>query len=131
MCLLIESKFIRELINQFGHQCVDNMLKTNDKYIPRVVTALTARTQLGQILKRVKNRRERFVIGRRGEPQAVILGFDDFLETFAPAPDWMKKSWRLARRNGTASLTMRQIDAEMARARAEKKSSANPRHAGR
>ena len=97
------------------------MLKTKRNEIPRVVTALTARTQLGQILKRVKNRRERFVIGRRGEPQAVILGIDDFLETFAPAPDWMKESWRLAKRNGTASLTMRQIDAEIARTRAGQK----------
>lgn len=107
------------------------MLKTQDKKIPTVVTALTARTQLGQILKRVKSRRERFVIGRRGEPQAVILGIDDFLETFAPAPDWMKMSWRLAKRNGTASLSMRQIDAEIARTRAEQKRSAKSTHAAR
>ena len=105
------------------------MLKTKRKEIPRVVTALTARTQLGQILKRVKGRRERFVIGRRGEPQAVILGFDDFLETFAPAPDWLARSWKAAERNGTAKLTMRQIDAEIARARAARR--AVPLKAGR
>jgi prevent-host-death family protein len=97
------------------------MLKEHKKDIPRVVTALTARTQLGQILRRVKSRRERFVIGRRGQPQAVILGIDDFLETFAPAPDWMKESWRLAKRNGTASLAMSQIDAEIARARTSRR----------
>lgn len=107
------------------------MLKTKGNQIPRVVTALTARTQLGQILKRVKSRRERFVIGRRGEPQAVILGIDDFLETFAPAPEWMRMSWRLAKRNGTASLTMRQIDTEIARARAERKRSAKSMNAAR
>jgi prevent-host-death family protein len=107
------------------------MLKPKAKEIPQVVTALTARTQLGQILKRVKTRRERFVIGRRGEPQAVILGFEDFLDTFAPTPEWMKESWRLAKKNGTASMTMRRIDAEIARARAEQKSSAKPRHTGR
>jgi prevent-host-death family protein len=99
------------------------MLKTKDTEIPRVVTALIARTQLGQILKRVKSRRERFVIGRRGEPQAVILGFDDFLETFAPPPDWLERSWKAAERNGAAKLTMRQIDAEIARARAARRAS--------
>jgi prevent-host-death family protein len=119
--LLIESKCVHELINQFDHERVDNMLKTKDTEIPRVVTALIARTQLGQILKRVKSRRERFVIGRRGEPQAVILGFDDFLETFAPPPNWLEKSWKAAERNGAAKLTMRQIDAEIARARAARR----------
>jgi prevent-host-death family protein len=97
------------------------MLKQKSIEIPRVVTALTARTQLGQILKRVKSRRERFVIGRRGEPQAVILGFDDFLETFAPAPDWLERSWKAAERNGAAKLTMRRIDREIAQARAARR----------
>jgi hypothetical protein len=32
------------------------------KRIPRVVTALTARTQLGQILRRVRQDKEKFVI---------------------------------------------------------------------
>lgn len=89
--------------------------------LPTVVTALTARTQLGQILKRVKDRRERFLIGRRGQPQAVLLGIDDFMEVFAPAPDWLEKSWKAAEHAGTSSLTMRQIDAEIARARRSRK----------
>lgn len=89
-----------------------------------VVTALTARTQLGQILKRVKAR-ERFLIGRRGQPQAVLLGIDDFLQTFAPTPDWLEKSWKAAERNGTASMSMRRIDAEIARARTSRKSKAS------
>ena len=97
------------------------MLKSKDKGVAITVTALTTRTQLGQILKRVKDRRERFLIGRRGQPQAVILGIDDFLETFAPAPDWLEKSWRAAERAGTASLSMRQIDAQISRARATRR----------
>ncbi|MGA3332562.1 MAG: type II toxin-antitoxin system Phd/YefM family antitoxin [Terracidiphilus sp.] len=96
-----------------------------------IVSALTARTQLGQILKRVKGRRERFLIGRRGQPQAVILGIDDFMQTFAPAPDWLEKSWRAAERNGTASLSMRQIDAEIARVRSARRADARMGLAGR
>jgi prevent-host-death family protein len=101
------------------------VLKINDKSTTTSVSALTARTQLGQILKRVEAKRERFLIGRRGQPQAVLLGIDDFLETFAPAPDWLEKSWKAAERGGTASLTMRQIDAEIAKVRERRKPSKN------
>jgi prevent-host-death family protein len=97
------------------------MLKEKDTDAATVVSALTARTQLGQILKRVKTRRERFLIGRRGEPQAILLSIDDFVQTFAPAPDWLEKSWKAAERNGTASMSMRQIDAEIGRARASRR----------
>jgi prevent-host-death family protein len=38
----------------------------------RIMPVLTARTQLGQILKRVRQNNERFVVDKRGEPQAVI-----------------------------------------------------------
>src|SRR5205807_248913 len=40
----------------------------------KIVPALIARTQLGQILRRVRQNHERFVVDKRGEPQAVILG---------------------------------------------------------
>ena len=108
----------------------NKMLKTNEKKTT-VVSALTARTQLGQILKRVKGRQERFLIGRRGQPQAVILSIDDFMQTFAPAPDWLEKSWAAAERSGTASLSMRQIDAEIARARATRPAGAGTERAAR
>lgn len=101
-------------------------MKKQENPIGTAVSALTARTQLGQILKRVKVRRERFLIGRRGEPQAVLLGIDDFMQTFAPAPDWLEKSWKAAERNGTASMSMRRIDAEIARARRRAAAEAKP-----
>src|SRR6266566_1750885 len=42
-----------------------------------VVSAVEARTQFGQLLRRVKKNNERFVIDRRGEPQAIIMSLDD------------------------------------------------------
>ena len=44
------------------------------------VPALTARTQFGQILQRVSRNGERFVVTKKGEPTAVILGVEDFLQ---------------------------------------------------
>ena len=56
--------------------------------MPNVVSALTARTQFGQIMRRVKEKNERFVVDRRGEPQAVIMSIKDYLDAIAPAPAW-------------------------------------------
>ena len=78
-----------------------------------VISALTARTQFGQILRRVKQKNERFLVGRRGEPQAIIIGIDDYINTFAPTPAWLKAIGTEAKSKGLNKLTMRQIDAEI------------------
>jgi prevent-host-death family protein len=82
-----------------------------------MVSALTARTQLGQILTRVKSGNERFIIGRRGNPQAVVMSIADYVDIVAPAPDWLKNIWADAKKNGTDRLTMRDIDEEIAAVR--------------
>jgi prevent-host-death family protein len=86
-----------------------------------VISAVTARTQLGQILKRINQKNERFVVDRRGQPQAVIMGINDYIDTFAPTPDWLKAIGVEAKKKGLSKLTMRQIDAEIAAARRERK----------
>ena len=92
-------------------------MKTQPKSTSTMVSALTARTQLGQILKRVKAKNERFIIGRRGQPQAVVMSIKDYVDTVAPAPDWLKSAWAEAKKNGTDKLTMRDIDREIAEVR--------------
>ncbi len=54
---------------------------------PRVVSALTARTQLTQIMRRAKKGRERFVVDRR-EPQVIIMGIEDFLRNIARSQEY-------------------------------------------
>ena len=87
--------------------------------VTNVVSALDARTQLGQILRRVKDNNERFVIDRRGEPQAVIMSLNDYIDAIAPPPAWLKRLWTASERRGTDRLSMRQINAEIATARRE------------
>jgi prevent-host-death family protein len=51
------------------------------------IPASIARTQLGSILRRVSERKARFVITKSGKPTAVILSardFDDMLEELDP-----------------------------------------------
>ena len=82
-----------------------------------VISALTARTQLGQILKRATQNNERFVVDRRGEPSVVIMSIKDYVDTMAPTPQWLKDIQAASKRRGTNKLTMRQIDAEIAKVR--------------
>ena len=95
-------------------------MKVQKKPKTTVITALTARTQLGQILQRVGSSRERFLIGRNGQPAAVVMGIDDFLDVVAPAPDWLQQSWAAAEKNGTDRLSMSEIDGEIAGFRRER-----------
>ena len=78
-----------------------------------IISALTARTQLGQIIARASRGKERFVVDRRGEPAVVIMGVRDYVETIAPAPAWLKAIRAEAKRKGLNKLNMRQIDAEI------------------
>jgi prevent-host-death family protein len=77
------------------------------------ISALTARTQLGQIMQRATERRERFLVGRRGQPAVVIMSVEDYADAIAPAPGWLESAWREAKTNGADALTAREIDREV------------------
>ena len=87
--------------------------------MPNVISALTARTQFGQIMRRARENRERFVVDKRGEPQVIIMSVKDYIEAIAPTPDILKRIGEASKRKGTDKLTMRQIDSEIAAARRE------------
>jgi len=82
--------------------------------MPRVISALTARTQFGQILKRASQKDERFVVGRRGEPQVVLMGINDYLQTIVPPLKFLKEIWAESKRKGLNKLTLREVNAEIA-----------------
>jgi prevent-host-death family protein len=85
--------------------------KTKQKTTP--ISALTARTQLGQIMQRATERRERFLVGRRGQPAVIIMSVEDYVDAMAPAPGWLEAAWREAEAGGTDALTTREIDREV------------------
>lgn len=88
---------------------------------PRVVSALAARTQFGQIMRRAKKGRERFVVDRRGEPQVVIMGIEDFLRNVAPEPEVLAAIRAASKQAGTDKISMREIDEEISAYRRERK----------
>jgi prevent-host-death family protein len=88
------------------------------KRIPRVVTALTARTQLGQILRRVRKDKEKFVIEKRGEAQAIVICVEEYLRLF----DQPVREFEAIRREakGLDQLTLRDTNREIKRYRRER-----------
>jgi len=88
--------------------------------ILRIVPALTARTQLGQILKRVRQNNERFVVDKRGEPQAVIMSVEEYLSHFGRPPRVLQRI-RLAAKQKTP-VSMHAINLEIKRYRRERRS---------
>jgi len=87
----------------------------------RKISALTARTQLGQIMNRAVENNDRFLVERNGEPAILILSVTDYVKTFAPPPDWLEKSWDSAKRSGLDKLTTKEIDAEIIAARRDRR----------
>ncbi len=75
-----------------------------------VISALTARSQFGQILDQVDKQRRSFVIEKRGSPKAILLGIEDYIRLAAPEPEILTSLGEASSRRGTDKLTLRQID---------------------
>ena len=81
--------------------------------VTKNISALIARTQLGQILERVKRNQDRFLISKKGEATAVILSVEDYLRNIVKQPDVLTKLQKQAKKAGTDKLSLEDIDAEI------------------
>lgn len=88
-------------------------MATSPNSVPKIVSALAARTQLGQIMRRARSENARFVVDRRGEPQVVIMGIRDFLKTIAPEKKVLAAIRASSRKKGTNKLSLRAINREV------------------
>jgi len=84
-----------------------------DLKVTKSISALIARTQLGQILERVKTNQDRFLISKKGEATAVILSVDDYLRNIVKQPEVLTKLQKQAKKAGTDKLSIEDIDAEI------------------
>ena len=83
---------------------------TADKNGAIIVSALRARANFGKLLRRVDDERRSLVIEKRGTPKAVLLSIRDYVKLAAPKPEILKIIGEESERNGTHTLTARQID---------------------
>ena len=75
-----------------------------------VVSALRARTNFGNLLRRVEDERRSLVIEKRGTPRAVLLSIRDYVRLAAPEPEVLRVLGEESEAKGTAKLSSRQID---------------------
>jgi prevent-host-death family protein len=85
-----------------------------------VVSALHARTNFGNLLRRVEDERRSLVIEKRGMPKAVLLSIRDYVRLSAPEPEVLKLIGEESKRKGTHNLKSSQIDQVIKATRAHK-----------
>ena len=86
-----------------------------------VVSALQARSRLGQLLRRVDDEQLSLVIQKRGKPKAVLLSIRDYVRLAVPEPEVLKLIGKEAERNGTSKLSTPQIDTIIRKSRLQKR----------
>ena len=82
-----------------------------------IISALDARTQFGQIIKRTEENGDRFFISKRGKLKAVLMSIEDYVQNIANEPDFLKEVHRKAEEAGLNGMTMEEIDREIAEVR--------------
>jgi prevent-host-death family protein len=85
------------------------------------VSALSARTGFGKLLRRVEDEDCSLVIEKRGTPKAVLLSIRHYVRMAAPEPEVLKVIGEESRRKGTSKLTSNQIDQVIKVARSQKR----------
>jgi len=83
-----------------------------------VVSALTARSDFGELLRRVEEGHRSLVIEKRGTPSAVLLSVREYARLAAPEPEVLRIIGEESKRKGTDKLNSRQIDREIKATRA-------------
>ena len=86
-----------------------------------VVSALTARTGFGKLLRRLEDEQRSLVIEKRGTPTAVLLSIRDYVRLAAPEPEVLRVIGEESKRKGTNKLSSRRIDQIIKTVRTEKR----------
>ena len=94
---------------------------TTSKNGTLVVSVLRARANFGKLLNRVEDERRSLIIEKRGTPRAVLLSIRDYVKLAAPEPEILRIIGEESERNGTNTVTSRQIDQIIKATRAQKK----------
>jgi prevent-host-death family protein len=91
--------------------------KKNTPPVTKSIPAVIARTQFGQIMERASHNRERFLVTKKGEAKAVIMGVEDFLQAIVKTPQSLATLQKQAKKSRADKLTLEEIEREIAAVR--------------
>lgn len=75
-----------------------------------VVSALSARTNFGKLLRRVEEEGRSLVIEKRGSPRAILLSVRDYVRLAVPEPEVLRIIGQESKQKGTNRMGAKQID---------------------
>lgn len=87
--------------------------------VTKSLPAFLARTQFGQILERVSEHHDRFLVTKNGLPKAIIIGVEDFLRAIGQPSEALAALQSQAKASGAARLSLEEIEAEIAAVRVQ------------
>jgi prevent-host-death family protein len=85
-----------------------------------IVSALRARTNFGNLLRRVEDERRSLIIEKRGTPRAVLLSIRDYVRLAAPEPEVLRIIGEESKAKGTDRLSSQEIDRVVRAVRSKK-----------
>jgi prevent-host-death family protein len=85
-----------------------------------VVSALSARSNFGKLLRRLDDERRSLLIEKRGIPRAVLVSIRDYVRLAAPEPEVLRVIGEESKRNRTSKLSAREIDRIIKQSRSKK-----------
>lgn len=86
-----------------------------------IISALDARANFGNLLRRVEDEGGSVVIEKRGRPRAVLIGLRDYVRLAAPEPEVLRIIGHESVRKGTSKISNRQIDKIVGATRSKKR----------
>ena len=88
------------------------------------IDALTARTQLGSVMRKAEKNKTRFIVSRRGKPSVVILSVEDYMKNIVKQSTLLAEIQTDSVAAGLDAMTDAEIDKEIAAARKAAKKAA-------
>lgn len=89
------------------------MTKNRSVSMTNVITVQKATKEFPKLVKDVKGSKRRYVLSLKDKPEAVVLGFDDYLKSIlrSKRSRTLTRIQKEARAGGLDKLTLKDIDA--------------------
>ena len=87
----------------------------------RKISAKEAQAQFAEIMTRVVEQGDCFLVGREDETEVIVMSVNDYLKLIAPEHPALTAMRDEAKRVGLDTITMEEIDEEIAAYRREKR----------
>jgi prevent-host-death family protein len=71
---------------------------------PKLINAFTARTHLGRLITQVSEKRETYVLTKKGKPKVVLLGIDEYEELVDIVAEQRDRAFQRALKESAAQI---------------------------